>query len=84
MANAFGSKTAAVNLTVANRVWFIDSASAAAGADSRSASPFKTRAAFTSANDSAAGHPPDNNLIFIHQGSGNYTGGTTLQGETTR
>ena len=38
MANAFGSKTAAVNLTVANRVWFIDSASAAAGADSRSAS----------------------------------------------
>jgi hypothetical protein len=79
IANGFGSKLATVTLTVTNRVWFIDSASVAAGADGRSASPYKTLAAFTTANDGAAGHPADNDLIFIRQGSGNYTGGTTLR-----
>jgi len=77
--NGFGSKFATVNLTVTNRVWFIDSATLAAGGDGRSTSPFKTLAAFTLVNDGAAGHPGDNDLVFIRQGSGNYTGGTALR-----
>ena len=79
IANGFGPKIATVNLTVTNRVWYIDSASAAATADGRSAAPYKTLADFTAANDGAAGHPADDDLIFVRQGSGNYTGGTTLR-----
>src|SRR5262249_62023311 len=34
---------------------------------------------FTTANDAASGHPHDNDLAFLRQGSGIYTGATTLR-----
>src|SRR5262249_47399518 len=75
--NGFVSSTATVNLTVANKVWYIDGSSVAGTADGRSATPFKTLLAFTSVNDGAGGHPADNDLILLRDGS--YTDGLVLR-----
>ena len=78
LTNGFGGVVGTVNLTVANKLWYIDN-SVAANGDGRSSSPFKQTSDFTTANDGAAGHPADNDMIFLRQGSGNYTGGATLR-----
>jgi hypothetical protein len=71
--NGFGNVLGTVNLTVANQVWYIDN-SVAANGDGRSSNPFKQTSDFTGVNNGAAGHPANGHLVFIRQGTGNYTG----------
>ncbi|GMA15240.1 hypothetical protein E5F05_01265 (plasmid) [Deinococcus metallilatus] len=79
VANGFGSKTASVNLTVAGRIWFVDSA-AAPGGDGRQGAPFRDLASFAAVNDGAALHPADNDTVFLATGAGSYSGPLTLRG----
>ncbi len=60
--------TATVNLTVANKVWFIDN-SAAAGGDGRLISPFNSISSFNSTATDAIG-----DVIYIDAGTGTTTG----------
>jgi hypothetical protein len=70
--NGFGTATGTVTLPVgADRVWFADN-SAAAGGDGRVDSPFDTLAALDAAADAAG------DVLFLHAGSGDYTGGIDL------
>jgi len=77
LTNGFGAVVGTVNLTVANKIWFIDGASVAGTADGRANTPFKTLAAFSAANDGAAGHPADNDTILLRDGI--YTNSLTLR-----
>jgi len=65
--------TGTVNLTVANRVWYINNAGAAG--DGRSSSPFNSLASVQGAGDPDG----DGDHLFLFQGSGNYTGGLVLE-----
>ncbi|HEX8473267.1 MAG TPA: Ig-like domain-containing protein, partial [Pyrinomonadaceae bacterium] len=66
--------TATVQITVGpTLIWFIDN-TAAAGGDGRLTSPFNSITAY---NASAPTKDP-NDIIFIYQGSGAYTGNLTL------
>jgi uncharacterized repeat protein (TIGR01451 family) len=76
--NGFGSSVGTVNLTVANLIWYIDN-SVAVNGDGRSSSPFKDTSDFSAVNDGAAGHPANNDLVFLRQGAGVYTGTATLR-----
>ncbi|QOC22933.1 putative Ig domain-containing protein [Wenzhouxiangella sp. AB-CW3] len=67
--NGFGSATGTVTFDVQGMVWYFDN-SAASGGDGRLASPFNSLAGASSA---AAGE-----VLFLHTGSGDYTGGITL------
>jgi hypothetical protein len=70
--NGFGTVTGTVTLPVgADRVWFADN-SAAAGGDGRFETPFDTLAALGAAADQAG------DVLFLHAGSGDYTGGIAL------
>jgi hypothetical protein len=67
--NGFGSANGTVTFDVQGLVWYFDNA-AATGGDGRLASPFNSLAGAAAA---AAG-----DVLFLHAGSGNYTGGITL------
>jgi hypothetical protein len=72
VSNGFGSDTGTITIPIgANRIWFADTA-AGAGGDGRLGTPFNTLAAVASAADAAG------DRIFLHSGSGDYTGGITL------
>ncbi|HEX7317142.1 MAG TPA: Calx-beta domain-containing protein [Pyrinomonadaceae bacterium] len=65
--------TATASITVGpTLIWFIDN-TAAGGGDGRITTPFNSIAAF---NATAADDPGD--IIFIHNGTGSYSGGITL------
>jgi uncharacterized repeat protein (TIGR01451 family) len=65
---------ATVSIFVNDVIWFIDN-SAGGGGDGRLATPFNSLADY---NTTAADDPGD--VIFLHEtGSGNYSGGITLQ-----
>ena len=72
-----GSATATVTVPVSGVIWFIDRNSAAATADGRITTPFKTIDAFQAINDNAvtAGHARNGGVIFIYESAGAYTGG---------
>jgi len=59
-----------VNITVGTVVWYVDNSKAGAG-DGRSNSPFNTLAA-------ANAKIGTGDILFLYQGSGSYTGGTTM------
>jgi uncharacterized repeat protein (TIGR01451 family) len=70
--------TGLVTINVANKVWYVNNA-AAAGGDGRSHSPFDSLADVTG----ATGPDAAGDIIFVHTGSGNYTGGITLLNNQT-
>jgi len=79
VSNGFGT-SAAVNtsLTVSTtRVWFVNRA--VASGDGTQASPFAELSSIAAVNDGGAGHPQDNDIIFIAEHSGAYTGSLTLR-----
>lgn len=69
---------ATVTITVANSIWFINSSSVAGTEDGRLNTPFKSIANFQAVNDGMGAHPAAGDVIFLHTGSGNYTGPITL------
>src|SRR5262249_27243411 len=60
------------------KVWYIDN-SVAANGDGRSTTPFKQTSDFNAVNDAAAGHPANGDVVFLRQGSSNYTGSVLLR-----
>ena len=64
------SSIGTVDITVGPVVWYVDNSLSSAG-DGRSSSPFNTLAAANAAAGS-------NSIVFLYQGSGNYTGGVTM------
>jgi hypothetical protein len=77
IANAAGSDTGTVNLTVGGMIWFVD-ANAGAGGDGRLSTPYNTLAAFQAVNDGTGSNPADNDNIFLAESATAYTGGVTL------
>ena len=73
--------TATVTITVANEIWFINNNAGACSSDcnGRLSHPFTSLAAFNAANDGAAGHPGDNDWIFVFESTTAYTGPATLR-----
>jgi hypothetical protein len=69
VSNGFGSATGTVTFDVQGLVWYFDN-SAGGGGDGRLASPFNSLAAASAA---AAG-----DVLFLHTGTGDYTGGISL------
>jgi VCBS repeat-containing protein len=65
------SNVATVSITLTNKVWYIDS-SAATNGDGRSNSPFNSLTNFNAVNDGAAGHPANNDNVYLAAGSGTY------------
>jgi hypothetical protein len=65
------SNVATVSITLTNKVWYIDS-SAATNGDGRSNSPFNSLTNFNAVNDGAAGHPGNNDNVYLAAGSGTY------------
>ena len=76
LGNGFGNVVGTVNLTVANRVWYID-VTAAAGGDGRSHLPYNTIGAFNAVNSGALPNPQDGDIIILRDGG--YTEGLTLR-----
>lgn len=76
-----GTATETVTISVANEIWFINSDPAActSNCDGRLSHPFKTLAAFNAVNDGAAGHPGDNDWIFLFESATDYAGPATLR-----
>lgn len=75
--------TATVTLTVAGRIWFIDSAapsctSVAAGCG-RLSSPFSSLGAFEAANDGAGNNPGDGDVVFLRERGADYVGPIQLR-----
>src|ERR1700686_1849567 len=75
-----GNSTATAQLTinVSNMIWFVN-AGAGGTHDGTLANPFSCltggAGCFSNVNDNGAGHPKDNDNVFMY--SGNYTGGLT-------
>jgi uncharacterized repeat protein (TIGR01451 family) len=69
--------TGTVTINVANRVWYVNNSGA--NGDGRSHSPFNSLAAVSG----ATGPDLAGDIIFVHTGSGNYTGGITLLNNQT-
>jgi hypothetical protein len=74
--NGFGNVIGTVNLTVANRVWYID-VTAAGGGDGRSHTPYNTIGAFNTVNSGGVPNPQVGDIIILRDG--NYTEGLTLR-----
>src|SRR5712692_662009 len=76
--------TGTVTLTVSGMIWFINNNAAActtltlASGCGRLTNPFSTLAAFQGFNDNGAGHPKNNDNIFIYESLSNYIGPVTL------
>lgn len=67
--------TGAVTVSVSGMIWFVDNASAAAAEDGRRSTPYKSLASFNSVNVGTGNNPADGDVVFLHSGSGTYTGG---------
>jgi hypothetical protein len=80
LANGAGNSIGTVTVNVANRVWFINSAAGACSAtcDGRLSNPYTTLAAFNAVNNNTGTNPGNNDVIFVHTGTGNYSGAMTL------
>ena len=78
--NGFGaSASAGLGLTVsATRLWFVDLSKTVSG-NGTQASPFKDISNLSAVNDNAAGHPQDNDAIFVVQNGTAYSGTLTLR-----
>jgi uncharacterized repeat protein (TIGR01451 family) len=70
--------TGLVTINVANRVWYVNNAAGTTG-DGRSNTPFDSLADVSA----AAGPDVAGDIILLHTGSGNYTGGVTLLNNQT-
>ncbi|MEO0825210.1 MAG: cadherin domain-containing protein, partial [Cyanobacteria bacterium J06642_9] len=81
--NAGGSDTAEVVFTVADTIWFIDSSANGSTNAGTLANPFTTLAAFNAVNNGTGNNPEASDNIFLHTGSGNYTGGVNLLNNQT-
>jgi uncharacterized repeat protein (TIGR01451 family) len=68
-----GSDIATVSITVANRVWYVDSA-AGAGGDGRSSTPFDALSDVTG----ATGPDATSDTIYVRERAGDYDGNMTL------
>ncbi len=66
-----------VSITVNNRVWYVNNAAGVNG-DGRSTSPFNTLTNVNGAGGVGDADGP-NDYIYLHTGSGNYTGGLPLE-----
>ena len=66
------------NITVANRVWYVNNALGVNG-NGTSSSPFNTLANVRGAGDADS----SGDYLFLYQGSGNYTGGLPLEASQT-
>ncbi|HEX9987952.1 MAG TPA: Ig-like domain-containing protein [Chloroflexia bacterium] len=73
--------TATVSISVANKVWYVNNAAGTNG-DGRSTSPFNTLTNINGAGGSGDADGP-NDIIYLHTGSGNYTGGLPLESGQT-
>jgi Bacterial Ig domain/Calx-beta domain len=75
------SVSTTVTVTVANKIWFINNNAGACSAncDGRLSHPFNSLAAFNAVNDGLAGHPADNDWIFVFESATAYTGPATLR-----
>jgi hypothetical protein len=73
--------SATVTFTHSGRVWFVNNAVGACGAscDGRMTNPYATIAALQADNTGLGSNPADNDVIFVHAGTGNYTGALTLR-----
>ena len=70
--------TATVSITVANKVWYVDS-TAAAGGTGTSALPFNTVTAFTTVNNGVGTtHPAAGDTVYVRERAGDYDGNVTL------
>ncbi|MFN7117489.1 MAG: Calx-beta domain-containing protein, partial [Saprospiraceae bacterium] len=69
---------ATVTISVNGMIWFINNASVAGTEDGRLNTPYKSIANFQAVNNGTGSNPAAGDVIFIHQGSGNYTGPLTL------
>jgi len=76
--NGLGAAGGTVTLNVSNLLWYVDN-SVTVNGDGRSSSPFRQTSDFTAVNDGAAGHPGNNDLIFLRRGGGNYTSTVNLR-----
>jgi hypothetical protein len=76
--NGFGPASGTVTLNVSNLLWYVDN-SVTVNGDGRSSSPFRQTSDFTAVNDGGAGHPANNDLIFLRRGGGNYTSTVNLR-----
>ena len=87
ISNGAGSDQGTVVLTVTDMIWFINNTAGAcsSGCDGRLTHPFTSLAAFEAINGNgttSAGvviDPEDGDNIFIHTGTGSYTGPLTLE-----
>ncbi len=68
---------ATVSIQVADLVWFVDN-TAPGGGDGRESSPFNSVAAFNLVQGGGASAPGAGDVIFVHEGSGSYSGGISL------
>jgi hypothetical protein len=77
---ATGIATAQVTITVTTPIWFIQAGSGGTHVGTL-ANPFSdlkgAAGTFSNVNDGGAGHPKDNDNVFMYNGS--YTGGLTLR-----
>ena len=72
VSNGFGSVTGTLTIPIgSDRIWFADNA-AAGGGDGRLGTPFNSLVAVAAAADAQG------DRIFLHSGSGDYTGGIAL------
>ena len=78
LTNAAGSSSAVITISVSGMIWFISNNSAAATADGRINTPFKTIAAFQAVNDGVGLHPKAGHAIFVSESSTAYDGNITL------
>ncbi len=67
-----------VTINVGDMIWFIDNSLGAAG-NGTLATPFNTLAGFEALNGNGGSDPGAGDCIFVDTGSGDYTGGVTLE-----
>jgi uncharacterized repeat protein (TIGR01451 family) len=73
--------TATVSISVANKVWYVNNGAGTNG-DGRSSSPFNTLTNVNGAGGAGDADGP-NDIIYIHRGVGNHTGGLPLESGQT-
>lgn len=71
------SSDVTVNLTVTNRVWFVDSSISGSGGSGTLNDPYRTLGEFEAANGAGAGRPAVDDCVYIEASTG-YTGPLTL------
>ena len=71
--------SATVSITVSDMVWFIDNS--AAPGDGRLGSPFNSISAFNAVQTGVAPNAKDGDVIYLDEGSSNYTTGILLRSD---